>query len=52
MHCLIWIKFFLKKAKNTRCEIIEQSKQNENNPDRRVTLKYFAGNMSSIETKL
>jgi PhnB protein len=40
------------KAKNAGCEIIEQPKQNENDPDRRATFKDFAGNMWSIGTQL
>lgn len=40
------------KAKEAGCEIIEQPKQRDNDPDRRATFKDFAGNMWSIGTQL
>lgn len=40
------------KAINAGCEIIEQPKQREGDPDRRATFKDFAGNMWSVGTQL
>ena len=40
------------KAINAGCEIIEQPKQREGDPDRRATFKDFAGNMWSIGTQV
>jgi len=40
------------KAIKADCEIIEQPKQREGDPDRRATFKDFAGNMWSIGTQL
>lgn len=40
------------KAKAAGCEIIEEPKQRDNDPDRRATFKDFAGNMWSIGTQL
>ncbi|MES2616706.1 MAG: VOC family protein [Bacteroidota bacterium] len=40
------------KAIKAGCEIIEQPKQREGDPDRRATFKDFAGNMWSIGTQL
>lgn len=40
------------KAINAGCEIIEQPKEREGDPDRRATFKDFAGNMWSVGTQL
>jgi PhnB protein len=40
------------KAIKTGCEIVEQPKQREGDPDRRATFKDFAGNMWSVGTQL
>lgn len=40
------------KAINAGCEIIEQPKQREGDPDRRATFKDFAGNMWSVGSQL
>jgi len=40
------------KAIKAGCEVIEQPKQRENDPDRRATFKDFAGNMWSVGTQL
>jgi uncharacterized glyoxalase superfamily protein PhnB len=40
------------KAINAGCEIIEQPKQREGDPDRRATFKDFGGNMWSVGTQL
>lgn len=39
------------KAINAGCEIVEQPKEREGDPDRRATFKDFAGNMWSIGTQ-
>lgn len=41
-----------KKAVDAGCEIIEQPKEREGDPDRRATFKDFAGNMWSVGTQL
>lgn len=41
-----------KKAIQVGCEIVEQPKQNDGDPDRRGTFKDFAGNMWSVGTQL
>lgn len=41
-----------KKAIDEGCEIVEQPKQREGDPDRRATFKDFAGNMWSVGTQL
>ena len=40
------------KAINSGCEMVEQPKQRDGDPDRRATFKDFAGNMWSIGTQL
>jgi uncharacterized glyoxalase superfamily protein PhnB len=40
------------KAIKAGCEVIEQPKEQEGDPDRRATFKDFAGNMWSIGTQL
>lgn len=40
------------KAIEAGCEVIEQPKENEDDPDRRATFKDFAGNMWSVGTQL
>lgn len=40
------------KAINAGCEIVEQPKEREDDPDRRATFRDFAGNMWSIGTQL
>jgi PhnB protein len=40
------------KAIKAGCEIVEQPKQREGDPDRRATFKDFAGNMWSVGTQL
>ncbi|MBX2965376.1 MAG: VOC family protein [Cyclobacteriaceae bacterium] len=40
------------KAVNAGCEIIEQPKERDGDPDRRATFKDFAGNMWSVGTQL
>lgn len=40
------------KAIKAGCEVIEQPKEREGDPDRRATFKDFAGNMWSIGTQL
>jgi PhnB protein len=40
------------KAIDAGCEIIEQPKERENDPDRRATFKDFAGNMWSVGTQI
>ncbi|MFZ6025763.1 MAG: TfoX/Sxy family DNA transformation protein [Bacteroidota bacterium] len=40
------------KAIKAGCEIVEQPKQREGDPDRRATFKNFAGNMWSVGTQL
>lgn len=40
------------KAVNAGCEIVEQPKEREEDPDRRATFKDFAGNMWSIGTQI
>ncbi|MEP7197953.1 MAG: VOC family protein [Saprospiraceae bacterium] len=40
------------KAIRAGCEIVEQPKQREGDPDRRATFKDFAGNMWSVGTQL
>lgn len=40
------------RAVKAGCEIIEQPKQREGDPDRRATFKDFAGNMWSVGTQL
>src|SRR5690606_35139273 len=39
------------KAVNAGCEIIEEPKESENDPDRRATFRDFAGNMWSVGTQ-
>lgn len=41
----------LQKAKEAGCEIVEEPKEREGDPDRRGTFKDFAGNMWSIGTQ-
>jgi len=41
-----------KKAIEAGCEIVENPKQQDNDPDRRATFKDFAGNMWSVGTQL
>src|SRR6478736_8702736 len=41
-----------KRAIDGGCEIVEQPKQREGDPDRRGTFKDFAGNMWSVGTQL
>ena len=40
-----------KKAIDAGCEIIEEPKEREGDPDRRATFKDFAGNMWSVGTQ-
>lgn len=40
------------KAIKAGCEIVEQPKQQEGDPDRRATFKDFAGNMWSVGSQL
>lgn len=40
------------KAINAGCEIVEQPKEREGDPDRRATFKDFAGNMWSVGTQI
>lgn len=40
------------KAIEAGCEIVEQPKQNDGDPDRRATFRDFAGNMWSVGTQL
>jgi PhnB protein len=40
------------KAIEAGCEILENPKQQDNDPDRRATFKDFAGNMWSVGTQL
>ena len=40
------------KAIEAGCEVIENPKQQDNDPDRRATFKDFAGNMWSVGTQL
>lgn len=40
------------KAIDAGCEIVEQPKEREGDPDRRATFKDFAGNMWSVGTQL
>ena len=40
------------RAIKAGCEIIEQPKQREGDPDRRATFKDFAGNMWSVGTQM
>lgn len=40
------------KAVNAGCEIVEQPKRREGDPDRRATFKDFAGNMWSVGTQM
>jgi uncharacterized glyoxalase superfamily protein PhnB len=42
----------LEKAITANCEILEQPKEREGDPDRRATFKDFAGNMWSVGTQL
>ena len=39
------------KAVNAGCEVIQEPKAQENDPDKRGTFKDFAGNMWSIGTQ-
>ncbi|MCH8568430.1 MAG: VOC family protein [Balneolales bacterium] len=41
-----------KKAVEAGCEVIEEPKEREGDPDRRATFKDFAGNMWSVGTQL
>lgn len=41
-----------KKAIDAGCEIIEEPKERDGDPDRRATFKDFAGNMWSIGTQI
>lgn len=40
------------KAINAGCEIVEQPKERDGDPDRRATFKDFVGNMWSVGTQL
>lgn len=40
------------KATEAGCEVVQQPKQQDNDPDRRGTFKDFAGNMWSVATQL
>ncbi|MBL8003546.1 MAG: VOC family protein [Candidatus Kapabacteria bacterium] len=40
-----------RKAVNAGCEVVQEPKSQENDPDRRGTFKDFAGNMWSIGTQ-
>jgi uncharacterized glyoxalase superfamily protein PhnB len=46
------VDYVFNKAIEAGCEVIEQPKERDGDPDRRATFKDFAGNMWSIGTQL